>query len=263
MCPQFWGHKHFEKEKCMQLIQNNGRKFVGSKKVSAFTLVELLVVISIIAVLLAVLMPALGKARESGRRVVCMANLRQWGLGFSMYEQEYKRLPRAYTSSTSGAWWHTNTMGKYLPNFSSKQGFGHEIITGGIAVCPSHLEAKASTVGRSYSFNFWLKYPEEDLKYYRQTMVDFKTDSKRKSRVVLADGCIDWPTWSGQTPVKDQVQFFFSSRDEINYYRHGGKGTWNKEPDRYSGKGNLLFGDWHVATLDGKDRGTLKVNARD
>jgi prepilin-type N-terminal cleavage/methylation domain-containing protein/prepilin-type processing-associated H-X9-DG protein len=52
-----------------------------------FTLVELLVVISIIAMLLAVLMPALGKARESGRAVVCRSNLRQLGVYGLMYQQ--------------------------------------------------------------------------------------------------------------------------------------------------------------------------------
>jgi prepilin-type N-terminal cleavage/methylation domain-containing protein/prepilin-type processing-associated H-X9-DG protein len=59
-----------------------------SKKRNGFTLVELLVVISIIALLLAILMPALGKARDQGRLLVCKSNLKQLGLCYAMYVQQ-------------------------------------------------------------------------------------------------------------------------------------------------------------------------------
>jgi prepilin-type N-terminal cleavage/methylation domain-containing protein len=50
-----------------------------------FTLIELLVVIAVIAVLMAILMPALNRAREQGKATACQGNLRQWGLVFRMY----------------------------------------------------------------------------------------------------------------------------------------------------------------------------------
>ena len=55
------------------------------RKSRAFTLVELLVVISIIALLLAILMPALSSAREQARRTVCVSNVRQLALSTLMY----------------------------------------------------------------------------------------------------------------------------------------------------------------------------------
>ena len=54
----------------------------------AFTLIELLVVIPIIAILMAILMPALGRAREQGRRAACLSNCMQLVLAWSMYADE-------------------------------------------------------------------------------------------------------------------------------------------------------------------------------
>lgn len=87
----------------------------------AFTLIELLVVIAIIALLMGILLPALGQARSAAKATLDLANLRSLGQGLQMYADEQEtfpslRLPRGQTHETTGrprARWHF-AMGDYL-----------------------------------------------------------------------------------------------------------------------------------------------------
>jgi prepilin-type N-terminal cleavage/methylation domain-containing protein/prepilin-type processing-associated H-X9-DG protein len=71
----------------------------------AFTLVELLVVIAIIAILASMLLPALARAKESGKRISCVNNLRQFGLSMQLYmDDNDERQPPRGINTAGGSW---------------------------------------------------------------------------------------------------------------------------------------------------------------
>lgn len=90
------------------------RRQVGSR---AFTLVELLVVISILSILIAILLPALQSAREAGKLVACLSNQRQGGLAFAMYANDQNDSYPLFATGTTAqpyTWAYFLLQGEYL-----------------------------------------------------------------------------------------------------------------------------------------------------
>ena len=99
--------------------------FTGKRR--AFTLIELLVVVAIIAILAALLLPALVSARDRGRQSVCVNNLRQIGFLAGQYQNDYNGYLPAATGYPSGAQWGDNTCG--LPGSVQLQYYNSGVTT--------------------------------------------------------------------------------------------------------------------------------------
>ncbi len=230
---------------------------------SPFTLIELLVVIAIIAILAAMLLPVLSRAKEQARRVECMNNLKQMGVGVALYVDDCEELlpggpAPAHSFTSFWMWW----LYPYVTNTQLKDPYwsGIQPPTGAsrIFVCPSteqSIRSQPSGHGLDNAFMSYLRtayakngfinghmstgggwYPEDPADWRYQNNIS------RLRRVVKPDTTLLVVDTGPESPNDPGAGW----APHLRKWNNPGHYESAPGPMRHNMGGNVLFFDSHV-----------------
>jgi len=231
---------------------------------AGFTLIELLVVIAIIALLMAILMPALGRVKKQAQSVSCQARLKEWGLMFKFYTDDYDGYFNEGWGSGSETTLWPNALRPYYndnwdmllcPTATRVMESGADWGTFKAAWRDMDLPGGGSYIYTfSYSINSWTNYMHGNRGARLEEWFWKNTQNVKGAHQIPVFGDSTWHDgWPRHTDEPMPVMDGFGIGDQ------GTSGEMNHFCiDRHNGFINMLFMDWSIRNTGLKENWTLK-----
>jgi len=220
------------------------RRGPGGRSLDGFTLLELLVVISIIAVLIGLLLPALGAARDAAREMTCQSNQRQVVVAFAAFAAEHDGVLPTITNGSEDDWLTTggSAAQKWANAPQSGEIYGYLGTTGGVYRCPALADGVlGSGVGSNGKFDY------AAFAAFNRALADHIAP---RGRVDLSGGAgTDFREVYTPLIIEESPRWFLNAGNREGHHGNDDSmGTWHR-----GGKGAFAAIDGSTHVLDGGD----------